>query len=90
MSKNKFIHWSNHKNDDGHVQCNIVYMIGYCPNTIGQFTKMAEEVVKDFPNLKVSQFEGGKVYKSVWCFGFTVVAWYGYIEKRDYEGWNIN
>ena len=87
MAIHKMLNWGPDVNAEGKTWCKIVYMIGYCPNTIEQYTKMAEEVIKDFPMLTVGQFVGGKVFKSIWCDNFTLVVALTYLEKKAYEGW---
>ena len=42
---------------------------------------------RTFPFVNASNVRAGKVCKSTWCLNNTVIQWYGYIERKDYEGY---
>ncbi len=88
MSNYKFIYYRRDTpKKDGKTFANIHYLVGYCPNTITEYQKMADEMRKTFPQIKDKDVRGGKVFKSSFADGFTIVAWDGYIEEKAYPGW---
>ncbi len=73
---------------DGTCACEVHYMVGYCPQTITEFRAMAEEIRKTFPEASDDKIECGKIYKSDWCCGFTIVIWTAKLKFKRYRGWS--
>ena len=89
MSVHKLLHWSDDlEGKDGKKFCNVHLLQGYTPQTIPAYMKLIEEMQKTFPFVKVEEVNLGKVTHSAWCKGFTIIAWNGYLEQKEYEGWH--
>jgi len=87
MAVYKLIHWSDKDvNADGLVRAEVVILTGYTDNTIAHYKRLLEELKQVFPFVNEENVRFGKVHKSRWCCNFTVAQWYGYLEKRDYDG----
>ena len=73
--------------EDGTCACEVHYLIGYCPNTITQFRKMAEELRKTFPQATDNRIECGKIHKSPIVDGHTIICWATVLKFKKYKGW---
>ncbi len=56
---------------------NVHVLVGYCPQTIPYYQKMIKELRKTFPAAKVKDVNLGKVTKSSYVQGFTLITWSG-------------
>ncbi len=88
MSTHKFIYWRNDLDKkDGHRYANVHLLVGYMHNTLDAYQKLLIELQKTFPHLTPTDVECGKVHKSHWCQGFTIIAFSSYLEEGNYDGW---
>ncbi len=76
------------KDDQGRTFANIHILVGYNGATIKDFKDMADEMRKTFPFIKDEEVECGKVIQSDRFKRFSIIGWNGYVEKKDYPGWN--
>lgn len=65
-------------------------LIGYCPDTLDYHLAMYLDALKTFPNLKLSDITVGKVSKSRWCYGFTLLTFSIKNPKNKYKGWRVD
>jgi len=72
---------------DGLMFCNVHVLVGYNQASLVDFRNMGAIIKKTFPAATDSQILGGKVFKSSYVNGFTIVTWSGRIKKRAYRGW---
>jgi hypothetical protein len=87
MYKNIFWRPDMPLNEKGETFANVHLMIGYNQASITDFRKMAAELRKTFPQATDDEICGGKVIKSTYCQGFTLITWNAYIPKGNYTGW---
>ena len=60
---------------DKDKKCGLGFiMVGYCPDTLDYFLALYNRAQKSFPSLKMSECTIGKVSKSNWNYGFTIIA----------------
>ncbi len=96
MSEFKYIYWQPNveANDKGERFAEIHLLVSDPTNvkkpSISVFREMAEELRKTFPQATEDQICAGKVYESMFVLGHLIVAWEGYIPKKDYPGWSQN
>jgi len=90
----KFIHWRDNEGDlmgkpdeQGRIWANVHLLVGYNQKSITDYQKMADEMRKTFPFMKDRDLYCGTVTESTYCKNFSLLAWNGYLEKKDYEGW---
>jgi hypothetical protein len=74
-------------NAQGDMFANVHLLIGYNQASINDFKKMADEIRETFPQATDDEICGGKVIKSTYCQGFTIVTWNAHIPKGEYPGW---
>jgi hypothetical protein len=58
-----------HENGNG----TLILKVGYCPDTLTYFLGLAQQVLKDVPEAKIEDAICGKVTKSDYCQGFTLM-----------------
>ncbi len=90
MATHKYIYWRPDikPNEKGETFANVHLLIGYNQGSITDFRKMAEELRETFPQATDDAIHGGKVFKSSFVDGHTIVTWGAFIPKADYPGWH--
>ena len=90
MSTIKNIYWREdaQTNDKGETYANVHILVGYNQGTLADFRRMADDLRETFPQATDGEICGGKVFKSSFVNGFTIITWGAYIPKGDYPGWN--
>jgi len=89
MSTYKFIYWRPDikESSDGKMWANVHLLVGYNQCSIVDYQKMAEELRKTFPEATDDKVRCGKVTKSSYCQGFSIIAFDARIPKGEYPGW---
>ncbi len=89
LATNKYIYWRQDMRPDseGRLFANVHLLVDYNEGTLADFAQMAEELRRTFPQAKDVEIRGGKVSKSSYVYGFTIIAWDAHIPKGDYPGW---
>lgn len=88
MTQDCFIYWRRDMKRKGRkLFANVHLLVGYNQGTIEDFQQMADELRKTFPQAKNSDICCGKVHKSSYCVGLSIVTWAAYIPKGEYPGW---
>ncbi|HEY9584790.1 MAG TPA: hypothetical protein VJI33_04420 [Candidatus Paceibacterota bacterium] len=89
MATHKYIYWrpDSPKNEAGETFANVHLLVGYNQASISDFRKMADELRKTFPQATDDEICGGKVFKSSFVAGFTIVTWGAHIPTGDYPDW---
>lgn len=92
MATYKYIHWRNDlpKDSSGNRFANIHLLVGYRPETVMAFQQLAQQLRKSFPQATDDKVRCGKVTKSSYCQGFSIVAFDGHIPEGAYPGWQQN
>jgi hypothetical protein len=99
MSRPKYIYWrddlSNKGVPKGYCFANVHLLVGYNQGNITDFLSMARELRKTFPQAKNKDIGCGKVHKSSFVDGFSIITWSGVIRRTmpkgspvEYEGWH--
>lgn len=89
MSVYKYIYWRPEMgtNDKGETFVNVHLLVGYTSCTIASFQGMADTLRETFPQATDDQVECGKVHRSSYANGFSIVAWAGYLPEGEYPDW---
>lgn len=89
MAKHKNIFWRADldPNEKGEMFANVHLLVGYNQTSVTDLQKMADELRETFPQATNDEICCGKVTKSTYCQGFTLIRWDAYISKGDYPGW---
>lgn len=84
-----YIYWGDGSktNEKGEVFANVHLLVGYTPDTIEAFQKMADKLRKTFPQASDSEISCGKVKQSPSVRDFSIITWGAYLPKSDYPGW---
>lgn len=89
MATHKYIYWRPdlQDTDNGLVTCNVHLLVGYTAETIPAYMKMVKELQKTFPQAKIEDIQIGRVTKSSFCQGFSIITWTTQLPKQEYPGW---
>lgn len=92
MSQVKYLYWRPDIEPviKGKQYCNVHYLVGYNDESVTAFQEMARELRKTFPKAKNSDIKCGKITKSSFHQGFSIVTWSGIIPKKEYKGWRAH
>lgn len=90
MATHKYIYWRPdiQPNEKGETFANVHLLVGYNQASITDFRKMADELRETFPQATDDDIRGGKVFKSTFVDGHTIITWGAHIPKGDYPGWH--
>ena len=89
MATYKYIYWrpDMRKNKEGLRFANVHYLIGYNQGSVVDYFEMARELQNTFPQASIADIHCGKVIKSSFCQGFSLVTFNAHIPEGEYEGW---
>jgi hypothetical protein len=89
MAIYKYIYWRPdiQAKNPGKRFANVHLLQGYTNETIAHFQKMAEELRLTFPEATDDNVRCGKVHKSPYVLGFSIIAYDAEILEGDYPGW---
>lgn len=92
MATHKYIYWRSdmQPNEKGEMYANVHLLVGYNQASITDFRKMADELRETFPQATDDDICGGKVFKSSYVNGHTIITWSAHIPKGEYPGWHQN
>ena len=64
--------------------------VGYCPQTLDYYLVLYEKALKSFPHIKFEDCECGKVSKSSFRYGFTILTFNLKLNQvtKKIKGWN--
>lgn len=90
MATYKYIYWRPdvQLNDKGESYANVHLLAGYNQASITDFREMADELRETFPQATDDDISGGKVSKSSFVCGYTIITWSAHIPEGDYPGWS--
>jgi hypothetical protein len=89
MATYRYIYWRQDMkpNEKGEAFANVHLLVGYNQASITDFRKMADELQETFPQATDEEIYGGKVSKSSYVYGYTILTWNAHIPTGDYPGW---
>ena len=88
MSERRYIYWrKDMPKKDGLTFANVHLLIGYNQGTIADFQQMADKLRETFPQAGNDKIGAGRVHKSSFVNGFSIVTWGNYIPEGDYPDW---
>ncbi|MBP6858656.1 MAG: hypothetical protein KBC33_02390 [Candidatus Pacebacteria bacterium] len=89
MATYKYIYWRPdiESSDPTKQFANVHLLQGYTNETIKHFQEMAEEMRKTFPDATDEKVRCGKVHKSPYVHGFSIIAFDAEIPLGEYPGW---
>jgi hypothetical protein len=65
----------------------VVFLVGYCKDSLGCYAGLFEEAKKDFPDLKPSDVICAKITQSSWEKGFTIIVFDATAEQIPDKTW---
>jgi hypothetical protein len=85
----RYIYWrpDMKPNEKGETYANVHLLVGHNQGSITDFRKMADELRKTFPQATDDEICGGRVFRSAFVSGHTIITWNAHIPKGDYPGW---
>ena len=90
--KVKYLYWRPDQTEssdaeEGKERVHAHFLIGYTQGTLCDLKEMADELRETFPQATDEEITCGKVIASRYVKGFTLIAWSGVVEKKEYPGW---
>lgn len=89
MATYQYIYWRTDMppNEKGEIFANVHLLVGYNQGYITNFQKMADKLRETFPQATNDKIGAGKVFKSSYVDGYSIITWDAYIPKGEYPGW---
>lgn len=84
MSKHFYLYVDPEELAGKHDEIMVVahYMIGYCPQTITEYAKMAATLRETFPQAKDNELGCHRITKSSRHYGHTLISWQGKMSRK--------
>lgn len=90
MTKYKFVYQDfTHTNAEGHPWSFVHFLVTHSHNSLEGYKAMADEVLQTFPHFTDAELHCSTVSRSIRYGGFTILYRNGYLENREYPGWEV-